>query len=403
MIDRYEHKKLIRITTVPSSLKVLLKRQLSYMSNYFQVIAVSSPGKMLDEVRVNEAVRTASIPLTRAITPLRDLLALIKLYRLFRKEEPLIVHSHTPKAGLLGMLAARFAGVPIRMHTVAGLPLMEAKGIKKWLLIWAERLTCRCAVRVYPNSPRLAAYISANRLCSDDKLKVLGYGSSNGIDTHYFQLNEEVMEARDIVRHRLKLNTDNFVFVFIGRLVKDKGIRELVQAFASIEKKYAHARLLLVGPFEQQDPLEDETIDKINQDDQIMHVSFQDDVRPHLAVSNVLVFPSYREGFPNVPMQAGCMHLPSIVTDINGCNEIIEDNKNGLIVPVKDSNALTAAMERLMTNTSLYHHLRSNCREMITSRYEQQYLWALLLNEYNDLIHQTAVSPLYQEIARSHH
>lgn len=377
--------KLIRITTVPVSLSVLLKDQLKYMSNHFEMLAVSSPEKILEQVGIREGVRTAPIAMTRAITPIKDIKALWQLYRLLKKEKPVIVHTHTPKAGLLGMMASRLAGVPIRMHTVAGLPLMENKGVKRSILDFVERLTYSCATGVYPNSKHLADFILQNRYCKPQKMKVLGNGSSNGINTRYFEPNEELAKVACDLKKKFSLTNKDFVFVFVGRLVKDKGIEELVEAFSNLKEKHPNIKLLLVGPYEpERDPLSPDTRKIIETDKAIIHAGFQQDIRPYLMISHALAFPSYREGFPNVPMQAGCFNLPSIVTDINGCNEIIEDGKNGLIIPVKNVKALQYAMEVLLTNSTLYLTLQTNARQMIVERYEQKYLWELLLKEYND-------------------
>jgi len=355
------------------------------MSNYFELLAVSSPEKILEQVGIREGVRTAPIPMTRAITPIKDLKALWRLYKLLKKEKPAIVHTHTPKAGLLGMMAGRLAGVPIRMHTVAGLPLMENKGVKRRILDFVERLTYGCATGVYPNSKHLADFILENGYCSPEKMKVLGNGSSNGINTRFFEPNEELSKTACELKKKFSLTNKDFVFVFVGRLVKDKGIEELVAAFSALKEKYPHIKLLLVGPYEpERDPLSPETHKVIETDPSIIHAGFQQDIRPYLMISQALAFPSYREGFPNVPMQAGCFNLPSIVTDINGCNEIIEDGKNGLIIPVKNEKALKQAMETLLTNSTIYLTLQSNARRMIVDRYEQKYLWELLLKEYND-------------------
>ena len=375
--------KLIRITTVPSSLRVLLRQQLKFMSSHFDVLAVSSPEKMLEEVATHEGVRTASVNMTRSITPAKDLQALWGLYRLFKKEKPTIVHTHTPKAGLLGMMAGRLAGVPIRMHTVAGMPLMESKGFKRKVLQSVERLTYNCATSVYPNSKNLAEFIRTNRFCNHQKLKVLGNGSSNGIDTEFFKISPGVTSNALELKKRLNIKDDDFVYLFIGRLVKDKGIEELVDAFQKLKQTQFNVKLLLVGPYEQDlDPISEKTLNAIESDADIIHEGFQHDIRPYLAVSSLLAFPSYREGFPNVPMQAGCFELPLIVTDINGCNEIVEEGKNGLIIPVKNSHALAGAMLSLLTDTQLYAALKKNARRMIVERYDQKRFWSILLEEY---------------------
>ena len=381
-----KEKKLIRITTVPISLRVLLRNQLKFMSGYFDVLAVSSPGKVLEDVAFFEGTRTEAVSMSRAITPLQDIKSLLQLYRLFKREQPAIIHTHTPKAGLLGMIAAWFARVPIRLHTVAGLPLMENKGIKRKVLEFTESLTYSCATKVYPNSKNLATFIVESRFCKPGKLKVLGNGSSNGIDTDFFSLSEELISSANQLKKQLRISETDFVFVFIGRLVKDKGIEELVDAFTVLKTTKRGIKLLLVGPYEPElDPVSSQTRNLIDSDADIIHVGFQQDIRPYLVMSQVLTFPSYREGFPNVPMQAGCLHLPSIVTNINGCNEIVENGKNGLIIPVKDRLALQGAMESLIENRGLYFFLKENARKLIVDRYDQKHFWGLLLQEYNQL------------------
>lgn len=375
--------KIIRITTVPTSLNKLLEGQLSFMCNYYEVIAVSSDQLSLAKVGKKEGVATYCVELTRKITPLQDLKALWELYIFFRKEKPLIVHTHTPKAGTVGMIAAWLARVPNRLHTIAGLPLLEAKGNKRKLLNFVEKITYSCATRVYPNSQGLKDIVIAERLTSSSKLKVLANGSSNGINTSYFNPAFYSEEDKKTLRKSLNLNIKDWVFVFVGRLVSDKGINELVSAFAKLISNVSDVKLLLVGPQEAElDPLQEETLQEIKGNRSIVSVGYREDVRPYLAISDVLVFPSYREGFPNVVMQAGAMGLPSIVTNINGCNEIIVDGENGTIIPVKDKNALYEAMELYITNRKYVAKLKENARESITSRYEQKIVWEALLAEY---------------------
>ena len=251
--------KLIRITTVPVSLKTLLKGQHRFMSeNGYEVVGVSSEGKALNEVQENEGVRVVALEMTRTISLIKDFKALWGFYRLCKKEKPLMVHSHTPKAGIVGMLGAKLAGVPIRLHTVAGLPLMEATGFKRKVLNFVERLTYSCANMVYPNSKGLYDFILSNRFTTKEKLKVIANGSSNGIDTRFFDPQQISLEQQNQLKDELNISDSDFVFVFVGRLVKDKGINELVSVFSNL--KGDNAKLLLVGPFEETlDPLLPET------------------------------------------------------------------------------------------------------------------------------------------------
>lgn len=381
-------KKIVRITTVPLSLEKLLEKQLRFMSNYYEVIAVSSDGERLRKVGIAEGVRTHEVGLTRKITPLQDLKAVWQLYRFLKKERPFIVHSHTPKAGIVGMLAAKLAGVPHRLHTVAGLPLLETTGIKRTILTAVERLTYSCATKVYPNSKGLQQIILQGKFCSASKLNVIGEGSSNGIDTEHFSRKSISKAEIESLKAKLNITQDDFVFVFVGRIVGDKGINELVNAFDKISSETSNVKLLLVGPYEEDlDPLSELTLKRIRENENILSVGYQQEVRLFLAVSHCLVFPSYREGFPNVVMQAGAMELPGIVTDINGCNEIISHEKNGLIVPVKSAEALYLALHRILSDKELYLRLQQHAREAITSRFEQNVIWEALLTEYQKLEH----------------
>ncbi len=379
--------KLIRITTVPLSLDKLLSGQLNFMQSHYEVVAVSSEKDYLERVGTKENVRTFHLEMSRKITPLKDLVAVLKLFLFLIKEKPLIVHTHTPKAGIVGMLASKMAFVPHRFHTVAGMPLMEVKGVKRKILDFVEKVTYLCATKVYPNSFGLKDIILENNFCKENKIKVLANGSSNGIDTSYFSKSLFSLESTITLKKKLGITQEDFVFVFVGRLVKDKGINEMVTAFEDLQKKERGIKLLLVGNYESNlDPLFPETINKIETNSAIISVGFQNDVRSYLSISNVLVFPSYREGFPNVVMQAGSMGLPAIVSDINGCNEIIVNNKNGLIIPVKDQQAISNAMGLMLSDMSLYTTLSANSRSRIVDFYEQKVVWDALLREYDAVL-----------------
>lgn len=385
-------KKLIRITTVPLSLKVLLKGQLRFMaSNGFDVKGVSSEGEELKEVHENEGIAVEAITMSRKITPFQDLKSLWEMWNFLRKEKPQIVHTHTPKAGIIGMLAARLAGVPHRLHTVAGLPLMEATGTKRKILNFVEKLTYSSATRVYPNSKGLYDFILQNNFTQSNKLKIIANGSSNGIDTAFFSPDQVTEIERVTLIEKLNIQPDDFVFVFVGRIVSDKGINELIKAFSELQaaenNEPAGIKLLLVGGLENDlDPLNPETLAEINQNKDIISVGFQQDVRSFFAIADALVFPSYREGFPNVVMQAGAMGLPSIVSDINGCNEIIIEGENGLIIPSKNVEKLKEKMLTLAKDKNLYTKLKGNSRRMIENRYEQSVVWNALLEEYEGLL-----------------
>jgi len=382
------NKKLIRITTAPMALKYLLKGQMSFMSkNGFDVIMISADGQELNDVIESEKCKHFIVPFTRKITIIKDLYATYKLYRILIREKPDIVHTHTPKAGIVGMLASYFARVPARLHTVAGLPLVETTGFKRFILNFVERLTYRCSTMVYPNSFGLKEIILKNRFTTKNKLRIIGNGSSNGIDTSYFDSELFSSLENNTLKSELGVEINDFVFIFVGRVVSDKGINELVEAFDRFCLLEQDIKLLIVGPLEDElDPLNEQTKLLINNNVKIISVGYQHDVRPYFAISDSLVFPSYREGFPNVVMQAGAMGLPSIVSDINGCNEIIVNNINGLIIRVKSVQTIYDAMIKITSDKYLFNKLRLNSRDSIKIKYEREAFWGMLLNEYEDLI-----------------
>ena len=376
--------KLIRTSTVPGSLNTFCKgllRELQEQEGY-EVVAVSSPGNAMREIEEREGVKTVAVPMERRISPLNDLKSLWRLIRVFRKEKPAIVHSITPKAGLLSMMAAWVARVPVRLHTFTGLVFPTATGLTQKILILTDRITCACATHIVPEGEGVKNDL-INYHITRKPLKVLGHGNIRGIDLDYY--NPELPEVQaDAAKIR---KPGVFTFVFVGRLVGDKGINELVEAFERLNTEYPETRLLLVGRQEPElDPLKHETIAKIDHNKNIEVVGQQSDVRPWLASADVFVFPSYREGFPNVVIEAGAMGLPSIVTDINGSREIIIEGRNGSIVPPRNAMALEAAMRRFVESPDDVARMAENARPLIASRYEQSYVRRCLKDYYREII-----------------
>jgi glycosyltransferase involved in cell wall biosynthesis len=375
--------KLIRTSTIALSLDYLLKGQLSFLNHHYEVVAVSGQDAHLENVAQREGLRTINVEMQRAIRPLQDLVSLWKLFWVFKKEKPQIVHSITPKAGLLSMLAAKMAGVPIRIHTFTGLIFPSKKGMLQQLLIAMDRLLCWAATNIIPEGNGVKNDLITYKITAKP-LVVLANGNVNGIDTHYFSPEVIPAKEKENLRKALQLEPSDFVYVFVGRLVGDKGINELVAAFKNLSN--ADVKLLLVGPYEKElDALKAATLQEIEQNKNILTVGFQQDVRAYFAISDALIFPSYREGFPNVVMQAGAMGLPSIVTNINGCNEIITEGVNGTIIPVKDAEAIYIAMKKMINEVDFRSHLQYNARQIIVSRYEQKVVWEAILAEYKSI------------------
>ena len=374
-------KKLFRISTIPTSLETLLKGQLKMLSEYYEVVAVSSPGEKMKVLEEREGVRTVSIPMERRISLVKDFISLLRLIVLFAKERPDMVHSITPKAGLLSMLAAWITRVPVRMHTFTGLVFPTATGKMQKLLIAMDRLTCFCATHINPEGEGVKRDL-VNYNISSRPLHIIANGNVNGIDLEYFDKTPEVVEKACSYKKE-----GTFTFCFVGRMVRDKGINELVHSFLRLYQKDERVRLLLVGPFEKElDPVLPEVEEHILHHPGICYMGYQNDVRPFLVASDALVFPSYREGFPNVVIQAGAMGLPAIVTDINGCNEIVLPDLNGVIIPSKDEQALYESMKYFASHPVEVEKMAANARPLIASRYEQRIVWNALLDEYKSII-----------------
>ena len=378
-------KKLIRTATVPISLDILLKGQLHFLNKNFDVVAISGQDEYLLEVENREGIKTISVTFERQIAPFKDIVSVFKLYKVLKKEKPFIIHSITPKAGLLSMIAGYFANVPIRMHTFTGLVFPTRTGLMQQLLIAMDKILCRFATHIYPEGNGVKNDL-INYKITNKPLKIIANGNVNGINCEYFNANHFCETTIQNLKAELKIEPTDFVFIFVGRLVKDKGINELIAAFARFSETNKHVKLLLVGPFEQHlNPINDITVHQINTNKNIISVGYQNDVRPYFAIANALVFPSYREGFPNVVLQAGAMNLPSIVTDINGCNEIITHNFNGLIIEAKNESAIFEAMKILFFDSELVAKLKNNSRKVILENFEQQLVWDAILAEYHEL------------------
>jgi glycosyltransferase involved in cell wall biosynthesis len=356
-----EPPKLVRITTVPISLKVLLRGQMRFMkSKGFDVLMVSSKGPETASLVLQEECEHLSVTLTRKITPIQDLISLFKLTWLLIKIKPEIVHTHTPKAGLIGMWAAFFARVPVRLHTIAGLPWMESKGMLRKLLIQIEKITAYPAHTIFPNSKKQMEFMKQLGIAKN-KMKVLGHGSSNGIDLDFFSKSQALIQQAQELKIKSQWKEEGWIWIFVGRVVKDKGISELLTAFKEIHARFPNDQLWHQG---------------------IVWWDYQQDVRPFLLASDVLVFPSYREGFPNVPLQAAALDCMLILSDINGCNEIVDDGINGILVQVKSAESLTKAMLSTRNDPEKKSEMAEKIREKVTQYYDQKKLWNLLLEEY---------------------
>lgn len=346
----------------------------------YETVVVTSPGKELEEFKQrNPEERAIEVPLERHISLTNDMKSLWRMVKVMRKEKPYMVHSMTPKAGLITMMASWLTGVPVRIHTFTGLVWPTAAGVKRKILMATDWITCACATHIIPEGQGVLDDLKNYKVCRKP-MKVLGYGNVMGVDMERF--NPE--RFADIKR-----DENIFRFIFVGRIVGDKGINELVEAFVRLNREYPNTELALVGKYEANlDPLKPETLKVIEENPCIDACGprYGDDLLVEYMKSDCFVMPSYREGFPNTVMEAGAMGLPSVVTDINGSREIIIHSENGLIIPSKNADALYEAMKQMIEDSSLRKKMAANARSLIDSRFEKSFVQGCLIKFYEEIL-----------------
>lgn len=387
--------KIIRCATIGLSLNIFCKGIIQDLKDQgYEVVAVSSPDDDLREVAEREKVRTIGVEMDRKISLLKDMKALWALYRVFRAEKPDMVHSMTPKAGLLCMMAAWMAGVPYRIHTFTGLIWPTTAGIKRKILMTTDRITCACATHVIPESLGVLNDLK-NYGITKKPMHILGYGNVKGVDLSFWKKTEEVKTKSEKLKAFTPDGEKVFTFLFVGRIVGDKGINELVKAFKKLiernkEKGFEkNTRLVLVGWIEDHlDPVSPETRLLIDTLPEIEAVGPKpvSDLQTFYAAADCFVFPSYREGFPNTVLEAGAMELASIVTDINGAREIVTTGENGVVIPSKDADALYEAMLWMMEHDEEREAMGKLAREIVAERWEQGFVREKLYEFYREVL-----------------
>ena len=379
--------KLIRITTVPMALRYLLPGQMLFMSESgFNVLMISADGKELLDVIEKEGCPHIIVPMTRKITPLQDIRCLYQLIKIFKKEKPDIVHTHTPKAGILGMTAAKYCGVKTRIHTVAGLPMMVEKGWKYRLLRFVEKRTYVAANHVWPNSNSLLQVITDLKICDPKKLRVIAKGSTNGIDVDFFDKATIDSQLLDKIKGSINYSSQNKYLLFIGRLVVDKGIVELLNVFATMQKTNESLRLILVGDYETAlDPLPDETTRQIDNNPSVIRISWTEDVKYYMSLADLFVFPSHREGFPNVLLQAGAMEVPLICSRIAGNVDIVTHGETGLIFDSGDQQQMQEQIQFALNNTEHIKSMAERLHNKVRQDYRRENIWQNILAAYQSI------------------
>lgn len=371
--------KIIQVVTVPQSLGFCRDNMIKMREMGYEMVAVTSPGEELDKLRVIDGFHCVEVPMERRISLTKDIKSLWKMIRVMHKEKPYMVHSMTPKAGLITMMAGWLTGVPVRIHTFTGLVWPTAVGIKRKILMITDWITCACASHIIPEGQGVLDDLVNHNVCRKP-MKVLGYGNVRGVDMERFN----PTRFADVKKDECK-----FRFVFVGRIVGDKGINELVEAFVRLNKEYPNTQLTLVGKYEDNlDPIKPENLKVIEENPCIDACGprYGDDLLVEYMKSDCFVMPSYREGFPNTVMEAGAMGLPSVVTDINGSREIIIHGENGFIVPSKNVDALYEAMKQMIDDPFMREKMATNARPLIDSRFEKSFVQGCLIKFYEEIL-----------------
>ena len=371
--------KLLIVTTAAETLATILRDQPRFLAQQFDVTLATSPGKEVTAVAQNELVPVELVPLVRGIDVAADVVSIARMAKLIRRVSPDAVHSYTPKAGLVAMTAAALCRVPVRIHTFTGLIFPVHSGLKRAALQWADRLTASCATRVIPEGEGVKRDLQRFAI-TRKPLHLIGHGNIAGVDTAHFDPDDEAMKsAAQRLAAEIGLESRDRVFCFIGRLNRDKGLKELGQAFGKLPP---NARLVIVGAADESAPIDPATKRGLDRP-RIHQLGFQPDVRAALAVSDVLVLPSYREGFPNVILQAGAMRLPVLATNVSGCNEFVTSGVNGWLVEPRDSDALGRAMSEAMTlPREQLDAMGEESRRRVKERHERIAYWQALCRFY---------------------
>jgi glycosyltransferase involved in cell wall biosynthesis len=387
--------KLTYVVTAAVSMS-FLQGQVAYMvDNGWNVDLVSSAGPELDARRAEGGTAWA-IPMEREIALHKDVVSLWRLWRLFRRTRPSLVVAGTPKAGLLGTLAARLAGVPHVVYTIHGLRMETASGWKLRLLWATEWLACHAAHQVRCVSPSLRARTIALGLVRPEGCAVIGRGSSNGVNLERWRRTPQAELTARQTRERLGIPLRASVVGFVGRLVRDKGITELYDAFKRLRLSYPDLRLLLVGDFEAGDPVSPALRARIEADPAVICTGFAADVEAYYWTMDVLALPTYREGFPGAPLEAQAASVPVVTTDATGAADAILDDITGLRVPVGDVSALTAALDRLLADPEKRTRMGQAGCSWVQLNFQRETVWDNLLASYRSILKNTPRSLEYE-------
>ena len=378
--------KVIHAVTVAQTLK-LMKGQLAYLEKKgYETKALSSIGDYIKDYEQEEGVKVLNVEMEREISLLKDLSSLIACMKLFYKEKPDIVNAGTPKAGLIAMLAAFLTGVPIRIYNVLGLRLETTTGLKRLILLTAEKITATAATHVLSVSPSLSEQLVSYEIAAPEKIRVLGNGSLNGFNLANFELDDELRIKTESLKKELGLSKDHLVVGFMGRITRDKGVAETVTAFLELSQRHPQLRLLVVGDFEEGDPIDEKTKQEILDNPSIILVPYQKDPIPYFYMMDIFLFLTKREGFGNVSIEAALAGKPVIVGDVTGARDTVNDWETGFLVDPLNGVEVINRLELLINDKALRQRLGANGKVHAEANYCNEAIWMELEQFYHQLL-----------------
>jgi glycosyltransferase involved in cell wall biosynthesis len=377
---------LVHVINAPFSLHFIAGQVRFMAERRFVASVITSPGEHLEAFAQREGVAVYRLAMPRRITPLRDLVTLWRLRQTFCRIQPAIVHAHTPKGGLLGMIGAWLARVPVRIYHIRGLPLVTASGSLRTLLRSTERIACALADQVLCVSHSVREIAVAEGICPAAKVKVLLGGSGNGIDSGFRFDPARWPDAGAAVRQKYGIPQAAFVIGFVGRLVRDKGLEQLMEAWSWLREEFPQLHMLVIGGFEPRDPVPLSTRAALRGDQRIHMVGWEHNTPPFYAAMNLFVLPSHREGFSNVLLEASSMALPVVTTRIPGCLDAVDDGVTGILVPPRDSVSLCDAIRAYVSDPNRCRRDGRAGRNKVEREFRREEIWQALYHEYERLL-----------------
>jgi glycosyltransferase involved in cell wall biosynthesis len=379
---------LLQISTKPAFLLSFFQGQIEYMKrNGFEVAAISSGGEQAVLVEQKYGIKVYPVSMQRKVSIFNDIVSLFNLFRTIKALRPTIVHVHTAKASFLGLIAAYLAGVPVRVLTLHGLRSTNSSGMKKKAIEYMEIVLCLFAHKIFLVSESSFNEIRSKNYPHLDRMIIPANGSWNGIDAREtFNPKKYPRMVRTQMRLKYGIPEDAIVLCYAGRIVRDKGIIELAQAWSKLRSEFENLYLLMVGEYEKEYSLGQEVEKTLNNDNRVIITGFVQNMPEYYLMADIVTLPTYREGFPYTPLEAAAMGLPVVATRVIGCVDAVEDNRTGILVPVKDSEALYEAIKKLLANKGLREELGKNARERVLDKFAPEQIWKAILDEYIDIM-----------------